>query len=181
VHLNLKQFVQETSKQNDGLLVAFLPINADEWLCRPPLSNSARVQKPTSHIRISSYLEYGVSFKIKICKCMLANHQRILTWLEGDFTCILYISVSVFFLLLGWKCRACFMAPTGYEFSPKPWCWYLILAQILQLQTPGCGDEARSKMRCGWWPMTWQPRAVACQLKDHLHNRPDNPPGPPLP
>lgn len=51
------------------------------------------------------------------------------------------------------------------------------------------GDTARSKMRCGWWPMPWQPKAAAwpqenhytCQLKDHLHKHPDNPPAPQLP
>ena len=38
MHLNLKHFVQEATKQNDGLLEAFLSISADEGLCQPPLS-----------------------------------------------------------------------------------------------------------------------------------------------
>lgn len=186
MHLNLKQFVQEATKQNAGLLVACLPISPDEGLYWPPLSILPE-SRHLHHISFSS--QSGVSFKRKMCKCMLSNQRRILTWLNGDFTCILHISVSALSLLLGCKSRARFMVPTGYEFFPKLWCWYLLLAQILQLQIPDWGDTARSKMRCGWWPMPWQPKAAAwpqenrytCQLKDHLHKHPDNPPAPQLP
>lgn len=50
VHLILKQFIKEATKQKDGLLVAFPPINADKGLCLPSLSNSDGVQTSTSHI-----------------------------------------------------------------------------------------------------------------------------------
>lgn len=66
--------------------------------CTAPPSNSTGVQTFTLYVTISSYSHSGVSFKKKMCKCMLGNQQRILTWLNVGFTCTLPICLCLFFV-----------------------------------------------------------------------------------
>lgn len=88
------------------------------------------------------YSQSGVSFKRCVNVCWAISKGFWHDQMETSHVFCIFLLLS---FLLGHRSRACFMVPTGYEFFPKLWCWYLILAQSLQLQDPWLGGQSQVK------------------------------------